>query len=85
MDRDWLLMACNNPECDYEKECSYYASDFGDFRAGDGKQQPDILRFGLTPLYTRFVDVWHAVQHLKEVMDSGEWQQARFSHKNTVT
>jgi kynureninase len=43
------------------------------------------LRFGLTPLYTRFVDVWHAVQHLKEVMDSGEWQQPRFSHKNTVT
>ena len=57
----------------------------GDFRAGDGKSQPDILRFGLTPLYTRFVDVWHAVQHLKEVMDSGEWQQPRFSHKNTVT
>jgi kynureninase len=57
----------------------------GDFRAGDGKSQPDILRFGLTPLYTRFVDVWHAVQHLKEVMNSGEWQQPRFSHKNAVT
>ena len=57
----------------------------GDFRAGDGRSQPDILRFGLTPLYTRFVDVWHAVQHLKEVMDSGEWQQPRFSHKNAVT
>ncbi|MEI7976493.1 MAG: kynureninase [Betaproteobacteria bacterium] len=57
----------------------------GDFRAGDGKSQADILRFGLTPLYTRFVDVWHAVQHLKEVMDSGEWQAPRFSQKNTVT
>ena len=57
----------------------------GDFRAGDGKNQADILRFGLTPLYTRFVDVWHAVQHLKEVMDSGEWQAPRFSQKNTVT
>jgi len=57
----------------------------GDFRAGDGKSQADILRFGLTPLYTRFVDVWHAVQHLKEVMDSGEWQQPWFSHKNAVT
>ena len=57
----------------------------GDFRAGDGKSHPDILRFGLTPLYTRFVDVWHAVRHLKEVMDSGEWQQLRFSQRYTVT
>ncbi len=57
----------------------------GDFRAGDGKGHPDILRFGLTPLYTRFEDVWHAVQHLKQVMDSGEWQQPRFSQKNAVT
>jgi kynureninase len=32
----------------------------GDFRAGqDGL--PDILRFGVTPLYTRYVDVWDAV------------------------
>jgi kynureninase len=57
----------------------------GDFRAGDGKNHPDILRFGLTPLYTRFVDVWHAVKHLKEVMHSDEWQAPRFSQKNTVT
>ena len=36
----------------------------GDFRAGDA-QMPDILRFGFTPLYTRFVDVWDAVEHLR--------------------
>ena len=57
----------------------------GDFRAGDGKQQPDILRFGLTPLYVGYADVWHAVQNLKEVMDTQEWQQARFSKKQAVT
>ena len=57
----------------------------GDFRAGDGKQHPDILRFGLTPLYLGYTDVWHAVRHLKEVMDSQEWQQARFSQKQAVT
>ena len=57
----------------------------GDFRAGDGKQHPDILRFGLTPLYLGYVDVWQAVRHLKEVMDSQEWQKARFSQKQAVT
>ena len=57
----------------------------GDFRAGDGNQHPDILRFGLTPLYLGYADVWHAVHHLKEVMDTKEWQQARFSQKHAVT
>ena len=57
----------------------------GDFRAGDGGKHPDILRFGFTPLYIGYADVWHAVEHLRQVMDSGEWRDARFAHKNAVT
>ena len=57
----------------------------GDFRAGDGKNNPDILRFGLAPLYLGFADVWHAVRHLKEVMETQEWQQPQFSQKQAVT
>lgn len=57
----------------------------GDFRAGDGDQHLDILRFGFTPLYIGYADVWHAVEHLRQVMDSGEWREARFAHKNAVT
>ena len=34
----------------------------GDFRA------PDILRFGFTPLYLRYQDVWEAVQRLRVLM-----------------
>ncbi len=51
----------------------------GDFRA------PDILRFGFTPLYTRFVDVWDAVEQLRDVLASGRWRDARFAVKAAVT
>ena len=51
----------------------------GDFRA------PDILRFGFTPLYTRFVDVWDAVERLVRVLDSGEWREERFAARPPVT
>jgi kynureninase len=51
----------------------------GDFRA------PDILRFGFTPLYTRFVDAWDAADRLAQVVTSGEWRDARFSVRAAVT
>ena len=51
----------------------------GDFRA------PDILRFGFTPLYTRFVDVWDAVAHLEQVMTTGEWREPRLNVRAAVT
>ena len=57
----------------------------GDFRAGDGALQSDILRFGFTPLYNGFEDVWHAVEHLKQVLETGEWIEAQFNEKNAVT
>lgn len=51
----------------------------GDFRA------PDIVRFGFPPLYTRFVDVWDAVDRLGGVLVSGEWREPRFSVRAAVT
>jgi len=57
----------------------------GDFRAGDGDCHPDILRFGFTPLYIGYVDVWNAVEQLRQVLDSGEWQDPRFAAQHAVT
>lgn len=51
----------------------------GDFRA------PDILRFGFTPLYVGYADVWTAVDILADVMQSGVWQDARFNIRSAVT
>lgn len=36
----------------------------GDYR------EPGIMRFGFTPLYVRYVDVWDAVASLRDILDS---------------
>ena len=63
----------------------------GDFRAGDAtapagsEGRLDLLRFGFTPLYTSFVDVWMALEQLRQVLHSGEWQQSEFNQRQAVT
>ena len=51
----------------------------GDFRA------PDIARFGFVPAYSRFVDVWDAVGHIADVVDTGQYRADRFANRSTVT
>ena len=51
----------------------------GDFRA------PDTLRFGFTPLYLGFEDVWNAVETLRQVLLSREYLDQRFSRRAAVT
>ncbi len=51
----------------------------GDFRA------PDVLRFGFTPLYLRFVDAFDAAEQLRQVLDSGEWRRPEFNQRHAVT
>jgi kynureninase len=59
----------------------------GDFRRGDGGNGPhkDILRFGFTPLYIGFEDVWNAVEHLRQVLDTAQWQRPEFNQPHAVT
>jgi kynureninase len=56
----------------------------GDFRAGDA-HMPDILRFGFTPLYLGFEEVWNAVEHLRQVLETDEWHRPEFNQKQAVT
>ncbi len=51
----------------------------GDFRA------PDMMRFGFTPLYTSFADVWDAVDILARILDRREWDQPQFRARKAVT
>lgn len=51
----------------------------GDFRP------PDIMRFGLTPLYLRFVDVVTAVETLDDICRSRAWDQPEYRVRAAVT
>lgn len=51
----------------------------GDFRA------PDIVRFGFTPLYTRYVDVWQAAEILYDIMETRAWDTPAFRTRAAVT
>jgi kynureninase len=51
----------------------------GDFRA------PEVVRFGFTPLYTRFVDVWAAAEILADVLASRAWDRPDYRLKARVT
>ena len=51
----------------------------GDFRA------PDVIRFGLTPLYLSFEDLWHGVDRMARILDSESWRDPRYSVRGRVT
>lgn len=51
----------------------------GDFRA------PDFFRFGFAPLYTRYVDIWDAIDRLASIMANETWQEPRFQTRAAVT
>lgn len=51
----------------------------GDFRA------PDILRFGLTPLYLRYTDVFDAVERIHEVCATRAWDKPQYRERAAVT
>ena len=51
----------------------------GDFRA------PDVLRFGVAPIYLRYIDVWDAVEVLRDVMTQDTWRAPEYQARRAVT
>ena len=51
----------------------------GDFR------DPDILRFGLTPLTLSHADIWRAGQMLRAIVSGGEYLKPEFAVRYAVT
>lgn len=51
----------------------------GDYR------EPEVMRFGVTPLYLSHEDIWEAVQHIKAVFANKEWANKAFQQKGQVT
>lgn len=51
----------------------------GDYR------EPEVLRFGITPLYLSRTDIWDSVEILREVLHTKAWQREEYSRRNAVT
>ena len=50
-----------------------------DFRA------PDAMRFGVSPLIVRHVDVWDAMDQLADVLATRAWDKPEFRRRAAVT
>lgn len=51
----------------------------GDYR------EPEVLRFGITPLYLGHADIWDAVEILRDVLDTRAWDSPEFKKRHAVT
>jgi kynureninase len=51
----------------------------GDYR------EPNILRFGFTPLYVSYTDVWDTVEILANILANRTWEQPEFQRRGNVT
>lgn len=51
----------------------------GDYR------EPSVLRFGLTPLYVGFTEVWDTVEALRDILDNRTWDAPEHKVRGAVT
>jgi kynureninase len=78
-DRRGSQVALRHPEAYGIVQAMIAKGVIGDFR------DPDIARFGFTPLYLRYADVYDAVEQLVGVMESHAYEDPAYRVRNAVT
>lgn len=48
-------------------------------------RSPDTVRFGFSPLYLSYVDVWDLMETLTEILDTKSWDAPEFHARSKVT
>ena len=51
----------------------------GDYR------EPEVMRFGITPLYHSYTDIWDAVEILRDILETRAWDVPAYRNRNAVT
>ena len=47
-------------------------------------RDPDSIRFGLSPLYTRFVDAWDALDRLRRLIETDEYRDVALARRRAT-
>ena len=45
---------------------------------------PDSIRFGVSPLTTRYVDIWDAIERFRDVAQNETWRDPKFSELKSI-
>ena len=45
---------------------------------------PDSIRFGVSPLTTRYVDIWDAIERFRDVVQKETWRDPKFSKRKSI-
>ena len=81
----------NNPEERGSQVAIHYENGFSVIQALIKRKiiadyrDPGIMRFGFSPLYLSFTDIWDTVQALADILKTEEWRNGNFSRKHEVT
>ncbi len=72
-------VALRHPEAYRIVQAMIHEGVIGDFRA------PDLMRWGMTPLYVGFEDAWRAACRLRDIIESRAYLAPQFAVRRTVT